>query len=409
MKIDPHHHEPTYRRWKKKTVKAIPGITARDSRTIKIFLADMERGLNTGNGTQKGPRSFARLNTLRHRLTFLARNLHARCGRRSMLLVREEELIDFFAAMRGGEIKKQDGQPYRSTADYVKVFKSFWHWHMKVQRKRGTLVSDICVDLDTSQKKPSWVYLTEADVSALCRAATPEYRALMLFLFDSGIRAPTELVNVRVCDLLDDCTRLRIRDDSSKTFGRTVNLLLSPDLIRHYLRDAGRGPSDQVFPINPAVVNRYLKRLGSRVLGNRQSLAGGPYSRTTMYDFRHSSACYWLPRYKSESALKYRFGWRRSEMIHYYTELLGMKDTITEGDLHLAPGRTALENRLAKVEAEKRLAEEKLESLQEEVREILRVVKRLSSTPEVRDTATPRAAIESSKPNRKLNTRISVA
>ena len=42
---------------------------------------------------------------------------------------------------------------------------------MKVRRKRGILVHDICVDLDASQKKPSWVYLTEADVSALAGAS----------------------------------------------------------------------------------------------------------------------------------------------------------------------------------------------------------------------------------------------
>jgi hypothetical protein len=40
-----------------------------------------------------------------------------------------------------------------------------------------------------------------------------------------------------------------------------------------------------------------------------------------MYDFRHSSCCYWLPRYKSENALKYRFGWKKSDMISYYSHL----------------------------------------------------------------------------------------
>jgi len=79
-----------------------------------------------------------------------------------------------------------------------------------------------------------------------------------------------------------------------------------------------------------------------------------------MYDFRHCSCCYWLPRYKSEAALKYRFGWKRSEKIHYYSEFLGMKDTITEEDMLIDITKTEIEKRLTKTERENEILKERL-------------------------------------------------
>jgi hypothetical protein len=80
--------------------------------------------------------------------------------------------------------------------------------------------------------------------------------------------------------------------------------------------------------IFPSATNKYLKRLAKRVLGDEKSPAGSKYSNLTMYDFRHCSCCYWLPKYKSESALKYRFGWKKSDKIHYYSEMLGIASLI---------------------------------------------------------------------------------
>ena len=110
------------------------------------------------------------------------------------------------------------------------------------------------------------------------------------------------------------------------------------------------------------MVNRFLKRLAERVLGGGASLAGEKYSNLTMYDFRHCSCCYWLVRYKSESALKYRFGWRKSDKIHYYSELLGMKDTISEEDMLIDLTKTEIERRLLKTEQENEILKEKLET-----------------------------------------------
>jgi len=175
-----------------------------------------------------------------------------------------------------------------------------------------------------------------------------------------------------VSDLYDNCKKLNIREETVKkgSFGRKINLMLCSDLLRQYVADKGLANDDQLFQISPPVVNRYLKRLAERVLGEKVSPAGEKYSNLTMYDFRHCSCCYWLPRYKSESALKYRFGWRKSDKIHYYSELLGMKDTISQEDMFVDVSKTEIEKRLIKTEQENEILKEKIECYNEDVSQL---------------------------------------
>ena len=99
-------------------------------------------------------------------------------------------------------------------------------------------------------------------------------------------------------------------------------------------------------------MNKRLKQIGALVFGDKATIGRKAGKDLTMYDFRHSSACYWLPRYKSRNALLYRFGWKREEEIHYYTALLGMKDTISEEDMLLNTTRTDIEKELVKTRKE---------------------------------------------------------
>jgi len=87
-----------------------------------------------------------------------------------------------------------------------------------------------------------------------------------LVLFDTGIRAPTELINVRVSDLFNDCKELNIREEISKTFGRRIKLMMCSDMLKDYIKRKGLSFNDQLFDIRHATVNMYLKRLGEKVL-----------------------------------------------------------------------------------------------------------------------------------------------
>jgi hypothetical protein len=339
----------------------------------------MEMGINVASDNKKGSRSYSRLNSLKLRLIFLAKQFEKKC-QKPLIELSEKQLFEFFLEMRQGKIKRKDGKVYLSTADYAKNFRAFWHWWQKVNKKQGKEIPDITADLDTSYDKPKWVYLTEDQVKKLCDNAKYEYKVLMTFLFDSGIRAPTELMNVRISDLKNDGNGklvLQIRDEISKTFGRKLRLMISSKLIKEYIKNKGLKQGDCLFPINPLIVTKYLQRLSNRILGDGVSEAGKKYSQLTMYDFRHCSCCYWLPRYKSEAALKYRFGWKRSEKIHYYSEFLGMKDTITEEDMLIDITKTEIEKRLTKTERENEILKErskinesKLAEIQAQVDEI---------------------------------------
>ncbi len=362
--IDPYKHKERYEKWVKK--KEIDGISAANKRLILDYLSDMENGLNISHRVKKGSRSFTRLNTLRSRMSKLAKLFKIYVGKTNMTELNEEDLAVLFNGMRKGNIKKDNGKQYQSTADYIKIFKAFWHWHMARMKKQGKIISDITQDLDaTYDKKPEFTYFTFEELKKLEAKAKYKYKILMNFMFDSGIRSPTELANVKVKDLKQNPKisnfELDIREETSKTFGRRIKLMLCSDMLRRYVESEKLKNEDFIFKISPRIVNQYLKRLAKNVLGKE----------ITMYDFRHSSACYWLPKYKSESALKYRFGWKQNDMIHYYTELLGMKDTISENDLIDDETKTLLER---EIQQEKR----KTDLLEEDIKQIVKKLDKFS-------------------------------
>jgi hypothetical protein len=158
-----------------------------------------------------------------------------------------------------------------------------------------------------------------------------------------------------------------IREEVSKTFGRKIKLLLCTQYVKDYIKENDLKPEDYLFKIKPQTVNKYLQRLAKKIFGDEISLAGEKYSHVTMYDFRHCSCCFWLPRYKSESALKFRFGWKKSDKIHYYSELLGMRDTITQDDLVLSEERTELEKNLEQTKRDKEIIEDRIKSVEEKL------------------------------------------
>lgn len=377
MKIDPYKHKERYIEWKEKSKQGIKDISPENSEIILRYLEDMEKGVNIASASIKGSRSFIRLNTLRDKLIFFAKKFRDIYNINNILEIKEEQLIGFFSDMKNGIIIKMDGGNYKSVDTYCKAFKSFWHWYQKTNRKKGVTISDITLDLDTKQEKPRWVYLTEEQVKKLCDNAKFEYKVLMTFLFDTGIRSPTELINIKVADLYNDFKELNIPDEVSKTFGRRIKLMICSQLLKEYVLANNLKTNDYLFQMSPFGANKYLKRLAKRVLGDEISPAGEKYSNLTMYDFRHISCCYWLPRYKSESALKYRFGWKKSDKIHYYSELLGMKDTIAQEDMLLDTTKTDIEKQMDKTQRENDLLQDRLRTMEMQMAKIMEMTKQL--------------------------------
>ncbi len=381
VKIDPYKNKELYYVWRGKAEQGtFDSELGKENITLLLkYLKDMEIGLNTGNSATKGSRSFIHLKSMKDRLLALIRKIRAQYGLERVVDINEEQLHLLFANMTNGTLTKKDGQKYKAVWDYVKVFKAFWHWYQRVQKKKGIEVLDITADLDTRQEKPDWVYLTEDEVKTLAEKARYEYKVLMWFLFDTGIRAPTELMNIRVSDFYNDFKELQIREEISKTFGRRIKLMICSDLIKGFIREKGLKGDDLIFTTQPYNVNKYLKRLSKSLFGEGATPAGQRYCDLTLYDFRHISCCYWLPRYKSESALKYRFGWKKSDKIHYYSELLGMKDTISEEDMLLDVSKTQIEKDLISTRQENSLLHEELQELRMQMLQISELTKQLHS------------------------------
>jgi len=379
MKIDPWKHKEKYLKWREKTREGIPDISKENSDLILKYLGDMEKGLNVAKGSAKGPRSFQRLFTLKEKMIFFAKRFRDNFGLNKITDINEEQLLTFFSDMRTGVIKKCGGEIYKSIETQGKAFKAFWHWHQKLSKKNGIEIVDITADLDSRSEKPDWVYLTEEEIKLLCEQAKYEYRLLMMFIFDTGIRAPTELMNIKVSDFSRDFKELHVREEISKTFGRRIKIMLCSSLVEDYVKRKDLKDEEYLFQITPPAANRYLQRLAKRILGDKVSPAGQKYSQLTMYDFRHNSCCYWLPRYKSESALKYRFGWKKSEEIHYYSEFLGMRDTINEEDMLVDVTKTEIERKLEKSDREKELMEDELESLRMQIKIMSEEFKQIKS------------------------------
>ena len=329
------------------------------SELLVSFIKDFRIGLNVAKVSKKGARSVIRLNKLRQKVTFILRLLQKRriCDVRR---INRRQIHELFHDMRTGKIRTRSGTPYKSTGDYIKDFKTFWHWYQKVMRSKGKVVEDVTEDLDARGEKPKFVYFSKEDFESIIKNASYDLKPILALAFDSGMRV-TELMNIRISDFSSDYREVNIRQEISKTFGRKIKLMLSPKQIREYVSKTGLHKDDFLSKTSAPMINRELKRIAKIVLSAEQT----KYKNLSLYDFRHSSACFWLPKYKSESALKYRFGWKKSDMIHYYTEFLGMKDTITQDDLY---------DDITKAELEK-----EVENLKNKYNQLLDLMKKLDA------------------------------
>jgi integrase len=373
-KRDPYKHKERYFKWLKANANKIKGISLTNSSLILAYLYDMQEGLNISTKSKKGPRSFIRLNNLIQRMVFLAKKLEEFYNLEDISLIDENTLHKYFNGIKNGEIRRVDGKIYQDPANFVKIFKAFWHWWQKVNRKEGNEIKDITIDLDATCDKPQWVYLTEEQVEKLCKKASFEYKVLITFLYDSGIRAPTELLNIRISDFHNGFQELTIREEVSKTFGRRIKLMFSSELIKRYILEKALKDEDYLFSLSPFTINNNLQKLAKSVFRSEKSLAGQKYSELTMYDFRHCSCCYWLPKYKSESGLKYRFGWKKSERINYYSEMLGMQDTIKEEDLVDDTSSLISKRKINKIYTDNKLQETRLDFLEKKIQELVKKI-----------------------------------
>ncbi|MGV8162400.1 MAG: hypothetical protein ACP5N2_03670 [Candidatus Nanoarchaeia archaeon] len=352
-------------------------VSSKASEAITQYILDLHTGKNLAKGTRRGRRSYNHLANSRMRLNNIIKIIEKRC-RKELFELSEMDILSTFNAMRDGTLLNKYGKPHLCVSSYAKAFNAFWKWLMRTKRQEGVILENITEMLDTSaDRKPKWGYFTLQDVEKMSTFAPSfYYKALVYFLFDSGVRAPKELMNVRAMDLTpvpnSNYLFLTVREETSKTFGRKIKLMICSDIIKQYLELYPKKGTDFLFPHAYVPTRRVVGRMAQKALN-----IGEPYTISnrrvlikngiTLYDFRHNSVCHYLPIYQSENQMKYRYGWKSAEMIHYYSEFMGMKDTITDDDMLIDTTKTEIQQALQKEQQKVAILQEQMQTQKAEM------------------------------------------
>ena len=353
MKRDPYNNERRWESWKENHYNKPPkGIRRDDWKLLIQFLKDMELGLNTPIG-RKGKRDIGTLlNLSSHNKLFLEN------FKKPLVKLNKKDLHNFEKDIDNGKILKRNGEKYTAFGNYIKDFKVFWGWMIRTKKVKENIAEDITSKTD----KPSWVYLSDEQIKEFFNQLSLDYRTICWFMYDTGMRV-TEAVNVKVEDFSDDFKQVTIREETAKTFGRTINLKLSVELVKEYIKSNNLQPEDYFIEKAPFTINKYLRYHSSKLFGAdniSHPKAKGKYKEFTLYDIRHNSSIFWLNRYPTHKGLMYRFGWRQTDKIEYYSGFLGIKDEITDTDMVLSEDR----DKIYKLENELQQTKNRMEEIE---------------------------------------------
>jgi integrase len=329
-KRDPYKHKERWLKWRGEVnARGIPYISKANSEIILRYLDDMELGLNLGKGCPKEPRKPSRLNDLKGKMIYFAEKFEEKFNVTDLTKVTESQIHMLIKDMRDGVIKKRNGENFQDTKTFARDFKAFWNWWMKINRKKDIIIKDITEDLNTRPKeKATFVFLKKREIKRFADHINFDHKVIMYFLLDACIRPPTELSNIRVSDLAEDCSEVHIRDEIVKkgSFGRTNKLTFSSNLIRDYIRIKNLGHNDFLFNISSASFNKYIRRHAIKLFGTKMTSGGKPYHKLTMYDYRHIACVFWSRFLDKDLDIMKRFGWKQSNKIRYYSNFIDDDD-----------------------------------------------------------------------------------
>jgi len=221
----------------------------------------------------------------------------------------ETDIERFIMDLENGVIKSDKGHPYAPETQAVikKMIKKFYKWlegdNMEVPRKVRWI--------DTSYDLPEYVALSKPEIDTIAGLMTSNSsfnlvrnRAILMFMFDSGIRAE-EVLNVRMRHLSVRNDNYLVRVEFSKTKKRTITLPFCKSFLDSWLdiHPMPGEPSAQLFPITYNALLHLCHRFGELV-----------NKHITPHSFRHSSATYWC-QHLTPYELCYRFGWSMSSKM----------------------------------------------------------------------------------------------
>jgi len=376
MKLDVFGNKQRYEKWKEDVKETGESdLTKKNSDILIQFIFDMEVGSNVSRKSKKGGRSYPRLNNLRQRLAQIMRMMEKR-GVKDITEITEKKIAQFFKDMIEGDIKRQDGEKYKSPQDYVKIFKSFWNWWIKINRKKGLDIFNIAEDLDGAKKEdPEFVYM-EKDVfmNKFLPYFTKEEQLIQLFVYDSLIRSPTELKSFQVKNVFkkNGDVWINIPDEISKVTGRQLNLIYCGDEVLKYIEEKEKKPDDYLFEFSHLMLHKKMQKVAEQIWGDEIShpKAKGSFKTCTLYDWRHSGTIalrikiHENPEALSLDTLRERGGWKNYRMLDYYTKFIGLSGEIKKDKLKLEEDKTKLEREVEEIKKQGEVRAKKFEDFE---------------------------------------------
>ncbi|MEK6918343.1 MAG: site-specific integrase [Nanoarchaeota archaeon] len=250
--------------------------------------------------------------------------------------------------------------------DYIKRFRAFWNWLRKENRRKGVVVQDIVIDLkdfkNEDKRESNFVWLTKEEFDKFRSYFDEDKQTILLFCFDSIIRAPTELLSLKVENIFEKKNEvwINIPKEISKTIGRKFNLVYSGEIILKYIKKYELKQNDYLFNFSPPLFNQSMQEVAKQLWDGRKSEGGEFYKNITLYDLRHSGAIHFRQLFQktgqSLDLLRERGGWSDFKMINYYTKRLGLDGYIQKEKLLLEEDKT-------KIEKEVEMLNEKMKKL----------------------------------------------
>ena len=192
-----------------------------------------------------------------------------------------------------------------SVLDFKKGIKKFFRWLLKNDLQK---YNELTSWMETYEELTEVPALSREEIEKMANASDNKYKAIIMFLFDSGARIE-EALNIRMSDIskktLENTNTISyyVRIKHSKTKPRTIHIpmcLQSMDawISIHPDKDNLNSP---LFPITYNSVAKFLGEIGEKVL------------KKNVYPhlLRHSSATYYCNKL-SQYQLCYRYGWSMS-------------------------------------------------------------------------------------------------
>jgi len=270
------------------------------------------------------------------------------------------------------------------SVDYAKRWNAFWNWWKQQNRREGKVVLDLSVNLKDMQNEgegeSNFVWITKEEFDKFRKYFDEDKQTILLFLFDTLIRFPTELLSLREENIFEKNGEVwvDIPKEISKTIGRKFNLVYSGEAVLKYIEKHKKEQGDYLFELSPTMFNQEMQKIAKQIWKDRKSEGGDFYKNITGYDLRHSGSIHFRQLFQktgqSLDLLRERGGWSDFKMINYYTKRLGL-------DGHISKEKLLLEEDKSKMEKE-------LEIMKAQMKKYLPVLemidKRMESNPKIK-------------------------